>query len=146
MKLLRLPENFDNFFEYIAIGGISFVVDVGLFLVLLALGLFRPLATSISFLSALTCHFLLNKYLNFRNFERAIKAQIRTYLIVAGFSMLLTVVIIEVLVGIFNAAPFIAKPVAIAVNIPVGYFGHKYLTFSKGIRRALKSIRGRTVE
>lgn len=126
---------------YIAIGGITFVVDAGSFMLLLSGGVFRPIAASIAFAIGLGCHFSLNKYFNFRNFSRRTEAQVRTYLVVAGVCWLSTAIIIEILAGMVGVRPLVAKCAAVGFNIPLGFFGHKYLTFSEGIRAALPARR-----
>jgi len=128
-----------KFALYLFIGGITFCVDMGTFLVLIYLfNLLRPLSSSIAFLLGLACHFSLNKYFNFKSFERVIYQQLRTYIFVVGINLLVTVIVIEILCGLLNILPFYAKCGAVAVNIPIGFLGHKYLTFSEGTRKFVK--------
>ena len=128
-----------KFALYLFIGGITFCVDMGSFLVLIYLfELLRPLSSSIAFLLGLACHFSLNKYFNFKSFERVIYQQLRTYIFVVGINLLITVIVIEISCELLNIPPFYAKCAAVAVNIPIGFLGHKYLTFGEGTRKFVK--------
>ena len=128
-----------KFVLYLFIGGITFCVDMGSFLVFIYLfKLLRPLSSSIAFLLGLACHFSLNKYFNFKSFERVIYQQLRTYIFVVGINLLVTVIVIEILCELLNILPFYAKCAAVAVNIPIGFLGHKYLTFGEGTRKFVK--------
>ncbi len=92
------------------------------------------MATTISYGLAVTAHFTLNKFLNFRNFERSTLSQFRTYGVVVVFLWIISMLLIEVGVRAFGLLPMQAKILAIAVNIPTGYVANRYLTFGGGIR------------
>ncbi len=128
-----------NFFLYVFLGGITFCVDMGSFLALIYLfKMIRPLSAIIAFLLGLVCHFSLNKYFNFKSFERLIYQQARTYVFVVAINLLVTVVVIEILCEFFHIPPFFAKCGAVAVNAPIGFLGHKYLTFGEGARQFVR--------
>ena len=126
--------------RYIGIGGLVFWVDIGTFQALIHLGTYRPLATTIAYVLGVTVHFILNKFFNFRNFERSILHQLRTYLIVVVFCWIATLLIVELGVR-WGLTPFGGKLVAIIVNIPIGYLCHRYLTFGAGISATIKRFR-----
>jgi putative flippase GtrA len=130
--------------RYLLIGGFVFCLDVGSFQALLKAALFRPLATTASFLIAISAHFTLNRFFNFRRFERSALAQARTYSVVAGVSLLLSIVIVEAGVRLLGLPPIVAKIIAVAVNVPVGFLGHRYLTFGAGIGVAVRRLRARS--
>lgn len=124
--------------RYLAIGGIVFVIDVGSFRLLIVAGVFLAIATTLSFTLAVCVHFTLNKYLNFRVHDRSVQAQASTYVVVAAVAWLVTLAIVEIGVRLGGLPPLASKLVAVAVNIPVGFFGHRYLTFGPGIVRTLQ--------
>ncbi|MBD3881915.1 GtrA family protein [Phormidium tenue FACHB-886] len=121
--------------RYLGIGGLVFFVDVGTFQWLILHQAYVFLAASISYSLAVVCHFTLNKFLNFRNFERSTARQFRTYLVVVAFCWLVTLVVVESGVRL-GLAPLTAKLIAVGLNIPLGFLGHRYLTFGSGIRKA----------
>jgi putative flippase GtrA len=130
--------------RYLLIGGFVFCLDVGSFQALVRAGLFRPLATTLSFLLAVSTHFTLNRFVNFRRFERSVLDQARTYAVVAGVSLLLQIAIVEAGVRLLGLPPIVAKIIAVAINIPIGFLGHRYLTFGEGIAVAVRRLRARS--
>jgi putative flippase GtrA len=128
-----------HFFLYVLIGAITFCVDMGGFLTFIyVFKIYRPLSASMAFLLGLVCHFSLNRYINFKSFERLIHQQARTYIFVVVINLSVTVIVIEILCGFFHVPPFFAKCAAVAVNVPISFLGHKYLTFGKGTRQFVK--------
>jgi putative flippase GtrA len=123
-----------SFLRYICIGGIVFVIAIGTFQLLLMSQVYRPLATTISYTIAAVVHFTLNKFFNFKNFDRSTANQLKTYLVVVVFCWLITLLIVETLVRSFGSSPLLALVVSIVVNIPVGFLGHRYFTFGSGIK------------
>jgi putative flippase GtrA len=126
--------------RYVSIGAIVFVVDVGLFRLLVGTGVFLAIAATISFGIAICVHFTFNKYVNFRAHDRPVGEQAGTYALVAFVCWLVTLAVIESGVRLFGLTPLAAKLVAVAVNLPVGFLGHRYLTFGPGIAHAIRRI------
>lgn len=127
--------------RYLAIGAFVFCVDVGSFQAFVRAGLFLPVATTTSFLLATVTHFTLNRFLNFRNFERSIIQQARTYVVVAGVALLIQNAAVLTGVYVFHLLPLLSKIIGIAINIPIGFLGHRYLTFGDGIAGTLRRYR-----
>lgn len=122
-----------QFCIYLTIGAVVFAIDVGTFQLTVNAHLLLPIGATLSYLIAVATHFTLNRWLNFRNFERDVYAQARTYAAIVFIQYILTLAIIEAGVHLINLSPLAAKIVAIAVNIPVGFIAHRNLTFAGGI-------------
>ena len=129
-----------SFFRYVCIGGVVFFIDLGMFQLLLLSRVYRPLATTIAYTLAVGSHFTLNKFLNFRNCERSTARQLRTYLVVVVLCWMVTLLVIETGVRGLGLTPLSAKLAAVAINIPTGFLGHRYLTFGSGIRATLRRL------
>ena len=125
------------FVRFLAIGTFVAAIDIGSLDGLLALGVYLPIATTISYGLAVSVHFTLNKYANFRSFSRPAFAQMQTYGAVAVFQWLIVLAIVEVGVH-FGFRADVSKAIAIVVNIPVGFFGHRHLTFGPGILAVIR--------
>ena len=123
---------FRQLIRYVAIGGAVFVISTGSFVFLIQHHVELFLATSISYALDVLSHFTLNRCVNFRNFDRSWQAQARTYGLVVTVQWLLTLGIVALGVGA-GLSPLAAKLVAVATNVPVGFFAHRYLTFGQGI-------------
>ncbi|MGR4065637.1 MAG: GtrA family protein [Vulcanimicrobiaceae bacterium] len=129
--------------RYCTIGGLVFCVDVGLYTLLLRTALPLWAAVTIAYCVAVCIHFALNKYWNFRKHDRPIQDQASTHVVVVGFCLLTTIAIVGSLVTYFGVNPVVAKIVAVAVNVPIGFLGVRYLTFGRGIFGTVREIRTR---
>ncbi len=144
--LQRIRRVLPFFARYVFIGGIVFIIDINVFRAMLNVRwplqalhsafAVRQMATAISLLIAYVTHFNVNKYVTFRSFDRPASRQFATYLLVATTCWLITSLIIEVAVRL-GYAPLTGKCVAVLVNIPIGFIGHKKLTFGNGLRSFL---------
>lgn len=134
----RLRAHLPHFTRYMVIGGFVFAIDYSLYKYLL-FELHTALweAVTVSQTVALLIHFTLNKFLNFRAHDRSARDQFGTYLIVAGFCILVSQVVVYGWVALFGNSDLmlkLAKCAAVGVNIPIGFLGHKKLTFGGGLR------------
>ncbi len=123
---------------YLIIGGLVFCIDIGTFQLIYMKSGNAALAATIAFALAVSVHFSLNRSFNFRNFDRAMHRQARTYAVIAGLSWLVTLAIVEL--GIHaGLSALVAKIVAVIVNIPAGFLAHRYLTFGNGIAATIRA-------
>ncbi len=127
-----------QFARYLIIGSTVFLIDIGSFQALVRLRALLGVAVVISYALGVTTHFALNRYLNFRVFERSMARQARTYIVIVLAQLPITVAIVEVGVHLAKLSPLEAKIVAVAANVPLSFLAHKYLTFGSGIRGAFK--------
>jgi putative flippase GtrA len=128
--------------RYASIGGLVTCIDVGSFVLFLRAGWPLLAVITASWGLALATHFSLNKYVNFRAHDRPMHHQAATYAIVAGTTWLTTTAIVKGAIAL-GAPPLLGKFVAIAFNVPIGFFGHRHLTFGRGISATLKEALGR---
>ncbi len=126
--------------RYIGIGGLVFVLYFGTFKLLILAQVYLPLATTIAYVIAVSSHFLLNKFFNFKNFERSIAHQLKSYVVVVIFCWFVTLLVIEICVRRLGLEPWLAQLVAVALNIPAGFLGNYYLTFGGGIKALLRML------
>src|SRR5215469_10946393 len=107
--------------RYASIGGFVTCIDVGSFVLFLRAGWPLLAVITASWGLALATHFSLNKYVNFRAHDRPAHHQAATYAIVAGMTWITTTAIVKGAVAL-GAPPLLGKFVAIAFNIPIGFF------------------------
>lgn len=129
-----------QFLRYITIGAIVFVVDIGSFKLLLGTNIALLFVATISYGLAICTHFTLNKFANFRSHDRPVHHQAANYAFVSGIGWLVTVLIVEVGVTRFHVTPLFAKLVAVAINVPIGFLGHRTFTFGSGILATLRNF------
>ncbi len=121
-----------QFAMYIAIGGTVFCVDIAVFQFCISRHVVLLAATTITYVVATSTHFLLNRYANFRRFDRAIHDQARTFVVIVVAQYVLTLILMPLFVG-HGVPPLWARVTAIAVNLPFGFIANRYLTFGVGI-------------
>ena len=125
--------------RYASIGGFVTCIDVGSFALFLRAGWPLLAVITASWALAVVTHFSLNKYVNFRAHNRPTHHQAATYAVVVGTTWFTTAAIVKAAVAL-GAPPLVGKAVAIAFNVPIGFFGHRHLTFGHGIHAALKAV------
>lgn len=118
--------------RYVATGAVVVIVDVTSFQTLLQLHVYLPLTTTIAFVLATLVHFSLNKAWTFRVRGAPHRYQVTAYLTVLFTSFLITQIVIETAVLGFHVAPLAAKILALLVQLPVSFLGHRYFTFREG--------------
>lgn len=131
---------------YAAIGSFVFVLDTGSFQLLMNAHVTLAVAATFAYVFGVCAHFTLNRTLNFRNFERSLQGQLSTYLVIVACCYCISLGVIEAGFRLLHLTPLAAKVLSVAVNIPIGYVGHRYLTFSGGIRAAFAHFRSQYFE
>ena len=132
------------FFTYAAIGCVVFFVDILSYRMSLLLGARLYLAVTIAFVLALCVHFTLNKFVNFKNFDRAIHQQLRTYGVLVAFNYCLTLGTVELGVH-WGLSPLMAKIVSVGLVFPIGFLSQRHLTFGAGIGATARQLRAAAV-
>ncbi len=128
--------------RYLTIGGLATALDVGTFALLLRARWPLLAVITAAYGVGVATHFSLNKYVNFRAHDRPIQRQALTYAVVAFTCWVTTTAIVKGAVAL-GAAPLVGKALAVAFNIPIGFFGHRHLTFGRGIGAALRRMLSR---
>lgn len=125
--------------RYYCMGVAAFAVDITLFQIAMLSGARPVTAAAVSTVAAGVTHFIGNRKWTFRASHRSPFAQARTYGIVILTAWGLAVTIVWYCTAVLHMAPLAAKLTSIALTTPIGFFGHKYLTYGNGIRAAMKS-------
>ncbi len=137
-KLVHSRNAFAQFARYVIIGSTVFCIDVGSFQLMVQSRTFLWIAVIVSYLLGVGVHFSLNRYWNFRAFERTFVQQARTYVIIAAGQLLTTLAIVEAGVHVANLSPLDAKVLAVFINVPLFFMAHRSMTFGPGIRGRLR--------
>lgn len=105
----------------------------------LRIGVPVPYAVPLALGLALALHFFLNRNYNFRNFDRPLIRQARTYVMLALVMSAFTVVWVELLGLWFGTPVLIAKILSMPITAVLGYITMRDLTFGGGILSGIKS-------
>jgi putative flippase GtrA len=129
--------------RYYSVGAFAVVVDVSLYQVLMQAHAAPPVAAAISGPVAAALHFALNRTWSFSAFHRPAAAQIPAYLFVYAWVWSITVLVVSYTTYDLHLAPLAAKAAAIGITLPIGFIGHKYLTYGTGLREAARMLSSR---
>lgn len=131
-RSLSGTSNPEYFARYVSVGAVVLCVDLISFQALVTLRVPLPLTTTIAFAMATLAHFILSRLWTFRVKGAPHAYQVTVYATVLLASFIVQQLVIESLVLGFHAVPIAAKAVAVVVQLPVSFFGHRYLTFKEG--------------
>jgi putative flippase GtrA len=120
------------FVRYISVGAVVVAVDVVSFQVFVMQGVPLPLTTTLAFALATVVHFVLNKLWTFRVGGAPHRHQVTAYVSVLFASFVVTQAVVETSVLALHLAPISGKVLALFVQLPVSFFGHRYFTFKEG--------------
>lgn len=115
--------------RFLAVGGLSYVVDAGT-LAALHGGLGVPLlaATSVAFATGLAVNFGLNRTVVFAARSGGLPGQFTRYLVLVGVNYLLTLLIVGGLAAL-GVNYLLAKTIAVALNAMLNYTAYRFWVF-----------------
>jgi putative flippase GtrA len=116
------------------IGGFATCLDIATFAALTDRHVIVEVAVTIGAIVSTAVSFCFNKYLNFRNHDRSVPRQFRTYVAVCVASYAISVAIVSFLTHTIHLSPFVSKVISVALVFPFNFLCHNFLTFAGGIR------------
>lgn len=126
--------------RYYCVGALALGIDVLLFQGLIRASVSPVGAAAVSYAIAAGVHFFINRTWSFKAFDRSAISQARTYGFVLFVAWITTIGVVGLGTGVFHLTPIVSKAVAIIVTLPMGFLGHRYLTFGGGLRAALRVV------
>lgn len=137
--MIGSPESLDYFLRYAAIG--AFVVGIDLLVLrsALALAVPRAFAVCLGLLASNCAEFSLNRWCNFRAFDRAVHEQFGKFALTAACTWTATLVGVEAYMRIFHFPALIAKVFTIPLTLPISFLASRYVIFAPASSR--KTIR-----
>lgn len=128
--------------RYYCIGSASLAIDVCVFQFIVLLTGAPVLAAVCSYAVAGVFHFTMNRIWTFKAFHRSAVLQVPAYGLVVATAWVITVCIVAWCTGVPHLNPLVAKFIAIGFTLPIGFFGHKYLTYGSGVIASLQVLSG----
>ncbi len=134
------------FARYAVIGASGVGIYLGLVWVLARIG-WPPLAATIAgYLVGASWQFLLNRYYNFRAYDRHVAHQASSYLVVMIVNFGLTVAVVAFGIHVLRLSTFAANLLQLPVTFPIAYLANRHLTFGPGIIARLRGLMRRDAE
>ena len=138
---MQTQETLRTFAGYVCVGIAGVALYMGLLWCFDRAGLIPFAAFTLSYIIAVSAQFLMNKYLNFRAFDRAIHHQASTYIVVTAVNYVLMIAVEELGIHLLHVDTLMAYALSIPVNLPIGYLANRFLTFGPGITESLRRYR-----
>jgi putative flippase GtrA len=121
---------------FLGVGGLTAILQLGVFALLQDVAeLGYRLSISISYITAVAFHFLMNRYVTFRSGDATLRQSLHRYLLLVGVNYLITLAVMEVFVGMLHGPEKLAAAAAIAATVGVTYLASRYWIFSGGRSR-----------
>lgn len=134
-----------QFFRFLIYAGIAAAANLSGRWLLSHTGITFSLAVAISYCAGMIVNFILNKYFNFRNHQRPLLHQARTFIMVAVVGLLLTQGLSILGLYLFQSLAFYLNPedaahlCAVALVMFYSFICHRFFTFNSGFRGRLRS-------
>ena len=127
--------------RYYCIGFLAVTADVALYQSLVFAGAAPVISAIVAYGIIGSLHFLVSRIWTFAAFHRSPTSQAGAYVFVVACAWVATALLVAWGVGSLHESPIQAKLVAVLLTTPIGYFGHKYVTFGKNRRASVQAVR-----
>lgn len=108
---------------FLYFGAIIFATEI--------LNLEYRIAVSVSYVIAVSFHFIANREFTFAAYDGVVRKQLIRYLIVLLLNYLITIGVVTYLVDILFCSHYLAAIIAIGTTVAVGYIASKFWVFSE---------------
>jgi len=124
-----------RFLKFLAVGLTTMLVQFSSFALMWdILCLPQRLSVSISYITAVTFHFLSNRFFTFQAGNANIYKQLVKYIVVTCLNYVITIVVVDVCVKILFLSPYIGVMAAIATTVMTGFLFLRYWVFGEASR------------
>lgn len=117
-----------RFIRFIFVGLLNTIVGYGTYSILIFLHAQYLIANTISTIIGITCSYLLNKKITFRDVKTNNKTPFK-FISVYIFSYLIGIINLALLVKKCNINPYIAGFINLFITTFASWFGHRYFSF-----------------
>ena len=125
---LRARRNWEQLGKFCVVGGIGYVINLGVYTLLLHAGLHYLIAATGSFLVAVTSNYALNRWWTFHDRRAGIAAQGMRFFVVSLASLGANLLVLHVLITL-GVGKLVGQAVAIVLVTPLNFVGNKLWSF-----------------
>lgn len=128
----RHEVSYKEFFNYSVVGSVTAFLYFGVIVFATEILDFGyRIAVSVSYVIAVSFHFLANREFTFSASDGVVRKQIIRYLIVLLLNYLITICVVSYLVDSLVFSHYLAAIIAIGATVTVGYFTSKFWIFNE---------------
>src|SRR5437868_6592568 len=125
---LRARDNWTQLAKFCVVGAVGYLINLGVYAVLLHAGLHYLVAATCSFLVAVTSNYTWNRLWTFRDRRGGVAAQGMRFFVVALASLGANLVVLHVLITL-GAGKLPGQAIAIVLVTPLNFVGNKLWSF-----------------
>ena len=127
---LRARDNWTQLAKFCVVGAIGYLINLGVYAVLLHAGLHYLVAATGSFLVAVTSNYTWNRLWTFRDRRRGVAAQGLRFFLVSLASLGANLIVLDLLISL-GAGKLVGQAIAIVVVTPLNFVGNKLWSFRR---------------
>ena len=128
---LRSGRNWRQLGKFCVVGGIGYVINLGVYDAVLHTGVHYLVAATCSFLVAVTSNYTWNRLWTFREERGGIALQGMRFFVVSLAALGANLVILHLLISIGDLSKLVGQAIAIVAVTPLNFIGNKLWSFRR---------------
>jgi putative flippase GtrA len=127
---LRARRNWEQLAQFCVVGAVGYVINLGVYALLLHEGVHYLLAASLSFLVAVANNYWLNRHWTFRDRKAGVAAQGMRFFAISLASLGANLLVLHLLIR-FGLGKLVGQAIAIVLVTPLNFVGNKLWSFRR---------------
>jgi putative flippase GtrA len=127
---LRARRNWEQLAQFCVVGAVGYLINLGVYALLLHEGVHYLLAATLSFLVAVANNYWLNRHWTFRERKAGVAAQGMRFFLISVASLGANLLFLHVLIRL-GAGKLVGQAIAIVLVTPLNFVGNKLWSFRR---------------
>jgi len=127
---LRARRNWEQLAQFCVVGAVGYLINLGVYALLLHEGLHYLLAATLSFLVAVANNYWLNRHWTFRERKAGVAAQGMRFFLISVASLGANLLVLHVLIRL-GLGKLVGQAIAIVLVTPLNFVGNKLWSFRR---------------
>jgi putative flippase GtrA len=127
---LTARRNWEQLAQFCAVGAVGYLINLGVYALLLGAGLHYLLAATLSFLVAVANNYWFNRHWTFRERRAGVAAQGMRFFLISLASLGGNLLVLQVLIRL-GLGKFVGQAIAIVLVTPLNFVGNKLWSFRR---------------
>ena len=127
---LRARRNWEQLAQFCVVGAVGYLINLGVYALLLHEGVHYLLAATVSFLVAVANNYWLNRHWTFRDRKAGVAAQGMRFFVISLASLGANLLLLHVLIRL-GLGKLVGQAIAIVLVTPLNFVGNKLWSFRR---------------
>ena len=127
---LRARRNWEQLAQFCAVGAVGYLINLGVYALLLHESVHYLLAATLSFLVAVANNYWLNRHWTFRERKAGVAAQGMRFFLISVASLGANLLVLHVLIRL-GLGKLVGQAIAIVLVTPLNFVGNKLWSFRR---------------